>query len=731
MKAVAILWIFLNHTIENIFGGPYFANPSAQWPALADRINQLAPLRGYGLLDIPLNLARYLGWLGDQGVQLFLIVSGFVLTWSLLSRAGSKPLALGAFYRRRLGRIYPLWILAHIVFVVAALFISSFNFQVSSASFWLSLAGLRLRTQDIYYFVPAWWYFTLILQLYLVYPLLWQLLQRWGPRRLFIVACVVSFAVRGVGLLVLHDYLDAWSRGAIFITRLPEFVFGICVAAWLYQHPAEAERFLRSRRAFWLAIGLYVAGNLLSFTLPGMTVAPFLTGVGLFIPLYQLFAPRSSRSTIWTWTGEHSYALYLVHHPLILLLVPFGFPPASPARALIGIAAALILSFIGAYGLERVDAWIEGVVGGWYKRGGLLRVALYAGGIAAVVLALALGAELAVRRFDPQEVQGWGERASLVPDDTVGWHLKPSSVTRLRWQSYDYTVTANALGFPGPDYPEAKTPGTLRIMVLGDAFSSAEGVDTDKAWPRLMEAKLKDSGQKVEVMNFAITGYGPNQNAAVVRTYAPRYQPDIILVEAFVNDFGDTLISDDQFRQFIGFDAESPDGIKSMLRLDQLRAWLKLNVSEQARELLTNKPGQTGYALGNFSAFERNGPPILEGKDRMREKLSEIQAVAQSIHARVMVVMVPASIQVCQPGQLPYFPRGVNLSDTNQFDMEWPQQTMQALTGELGWQYYDLRPVLSQPDNGCLYQPHNMHWLPAGHQAVADYVAGLVSKPAS
>ena len=42
-------------------------------------------------------------------------------------------------------------------------------------------------------------------------------------------------------------------------------------------------------------------------------------------------------------------------------------------------------------------------------------------------------------------------------------------------------------------------------------------------------------------MNFAITGYGPNQYAEVARTFIPRYHPDIVIIGFFMNDFTDDL----------------------------------------------------------------------------------------------------------------------------------------------------------------------------------------------
>ncbi len=217
-------------------------------------------------------------------------------------------------------------------------------------------------------------------------------------------------------------------------------------------------------------------------------------------------------------------------------------------------------------GLVRfVSEWITKIVG----RIGVVRAVGVAGllGISAIIGCM--GFELLVRRFDPQEVSGWGERPSLMPDAQFGWRLKPSQMTHLRWESYDYFVTSNSLGFPGPEYPAAKPSNTFRIMVTGDAFSSAEGVDTDQSWPHLLETdlSLKTSRKKIEVLNFAVTGYGPNQYASVIRHFAPIYKPDLILVEMFVNDFQDVTYSNESFQQRIGFGEPDQESLYSIIRI--------------------------------------------------------------------------------------------------------------------------------------------------------------------
>lgn len=545
IKAIAIVWIFINHLAERIFGFPYIANPNANWPSLAERVDQLRPLAGSGIWDVPLNLFRYVGWFGDQGVQLFLIASGFGLTWGLLAR-GEGTLAMGRFFRRRAGRIYPIWWGAHAIFI-ATWIITGWGISLLDRALLPSLIGLRITPGLFYYFCPAWWFIGLILQLYLVYPLLWNTLRSRGPAWTLLVWGGVALLIRGLGLHFFEGYLDVWQRGGIFITRLPEFVFGMALAAGLHQDRERTDRWLRSPSVIGVAVLAYALALVLSLFRLGMTVAPLLQGASLFVLLYDVWRGRPrTDGGVMPWIARHSYSLYLMHFVFILLLLPQG---ASTLRvALPGTVLAIVLTVVVALGLERMVAFM------WTDAGPLRRV-LAPIGLGIVVVGLALGGELLVRRHDPQEVFGWGERASLEPHPSFGWRLAPSKTTRLRWEGYDYTVTANSLGFAGPEYAAERTPGTLRILTVGDAFTSAEGVDTDAAWPRLLESDLDQRlpDRSVEVLNFAITGHGPQQYASVVEHFGPIYQPDLIVVGFFVNEYQDVLATNEDFCSSIGF----------------------------------------------------------------------------------------------------------------------------------------------------------------------------------
>jgi peptidoglycan/LPS O-acetylase OafA/YrhL/lysophospholipase L1-like esterase len=710
LKAFALVWIVWNHVAERVFGFPFAANPAADWPPLQDRIAQLAPLRGHGWLDVPLNAARWIGWSGDQGVQLFLIAGGFALTWGLLARNAGTQLPLREFWRRRAARIFPLWWAVHLLFLLPCLLIGR-GLDPGERTFWLDLLAVRVTPYQLYYFAPAWWYVGLVVQLYAVYPLLWSALRRLGTGRFLALSLAIAFVVRGAGLLVFEGYLDAWSRGAIFITRLPEFALGMGLAAWMHAQPSTADAWLRRRGTRVAALGVWMAGSALSLTLLGMTVAPFLLGTGAFGVLYVAAANRG-RGGVWAWMGRHSYSLFLTHQPFVAFCVPHGMD-ASPGRIAAGVGAALLLTVASAVTLE----WAVGPGIASARRLGWRRFAVALGGLAVTLIA----AEVTVRRLDPREVWGWGERASLVADDAFGWRLRPSSDTRLRWLGYDYVVHANALGFPGPEPAQTHVPAGLRVLVTGDAFTSAEGVDTALAWPRLLESALGQRGAGAEVLNFAVTGYGPNQEAAVVKAFVPRFRPDVVVVQMFVNDFDDALTTDQDFRQSIGFGRPDPGTWTSILALPHLRDLVKVELLEPLYARVTGTPARRGYHLGNFPALERDRPELEEGRRIAAARLQEIADVARGIGARLVVLMVPAPGQVCDPHDLAYWPRDVDLGDGQRFDPERPQRWSGQLARAVGAEYHDLRDVLR--GGPCPYQPRNMHWTAEGHHRVAAAVA--------
>ena len=82
-----------------------------------------------------------------------------------------------------------------------------------------------------------------------------------------------------------------------------------------------------------------------------------------------------------------------------------------------------------------------------------------------------------------------------------------------------------------------KPPNTFRILILGDSFSVADGVNRMEAWPHLLGAAVDELKQvkRVEVINTSMQAYSTLDQWHVLQ-HMIRFDPDLIIVGIYLND---------------------------------------------------------------------------------------------------------------------------------------------------------------------------------------------------
>src|SRR5438094_10488790 len=95
----------------------------------------------------------------------------------------------------------------------------------------LSLLGLRFIdiTMNFMYLNAAWWYFSILIQFYLIFPLLFWAARKFGAGIFLIAACALGFFVRYL-FLGPWPQNGLWVLGGFAICRLPEFALGMALA---------------------------------------------------------------------------------------------------------------------------------------------------------------------------------------------------------------------------------------------------------------------------------------------------------------------------------------------------------------------------------------------------------------------------------------------------------------------------------------------------------------------
>src|SRR5437667_2251295 len=259
--------------------------------------------------------------LGFHAVGVFIILSGWTLMESTMRRVESGPLAWSGWYRARFLRLYPMYWVAHLVYLVSP-FVA--RLEPVDSRIILSLLGLRFIDiqMNFMYLNAAWWYISMLIQFYLIFPLLFWIARRVGPLWFLIIGCAAGFFARYV-LLVLWPQNGLWVLGGFAICRLPEFALGISLAMWHTQSPGRIEWFLLRGAGFVLGLILYPAALQLYHGLYPYIFVDFATGACCMLEILGiagLISLFNSPAKLLGLVGIYSYGLYLTHQPYVIWL---------------------------------------------------------------------------------------------------------------------------------------------------------------------------------------------------------------------------------------------------------------------------------------------------------------------------------------------------------------------------------------------------------------------------
>ena len=138
----------------------------------------------------------------------------------------------------------------------------------------------------------------------------------------------------------------------------------------------------------------------------------------------------------------------------------------------------------------------------------------------------------------------WDERRG-----TPGFYVSDAVLGQRLGAGYDgwfagVPVTINDLGFRDPrNYALAKTPGTFRILVLGDSVTFGHGAVYETTYPYLLEQRLKSwrADTNWQVWNLGVPGYNTADELAYLKEVGGRYSPDMVVVGFFPNDLSSGL----------------------------------------------------------------------------------------------------------------------------------------------------------------------------------------------
>ncbi|WP_053150875.1 acyltransferase family protein [Pseudomonas sp. P97.38] len=294
---------------------------------------------------------------GFVGVDIFFVISGFLITSQVFSEIKDRTFSLKRFYQRRINRIVPALATVVLASVIAGAFILSpvdlTRLNVSALFSLLGVSNIYIWMKYGNYFAADareapllhTWSLGIEEQFYVVWPLLVLTLYRLAPRYVPVVLGVGLVAAIGLSEYATNVFVTA--SYYLLPTRFFELMLGGALGIYLYQ-PRSLDR--------RVALGCTLAGTgLIGFSLLALSPeAPF-PGLNALIPclgaaLLILAGSTGIESRLlnnrpMVFIGLISYSLYLWHWPLIAYLNYLGIAMTLPVGLSL-LAMSIALSWL-------------------------------------------------------------------------------------------------------------------------------------------------------------------------------------------------------------------------------------------------------------------------------------------------------------------------------------------------------------------------------------------------
>jgi peptidoglycan/LPS O-acetylase OafA/YrhL len=343
LRGLAILWVIVIHIWQTRTYD--VAARRVYYERFVDRIRESDPVAALtAFFEVVFRM-------GDHGVTMFMILSGLSLTVTAMRRGGS--VRAWGFYRARLRKLLvPYWA-GWALFMLTLALLALYRVQADGTGFRtnfqyigfarmmsrdIAIEGLLIVPRGLSFQnaleaqPPALWFVLLLVQYYLLFPLLLPLLKRLGPAAFSALLLAISvlsslWMMRAYGDIDrAHGYI--WSDWLPF--RIFEFGSGMALGYVLVCYPGQLRRTLSRPPVIGCAVlaglAMHTLGSWLDYRNGYWNASAYsLIVVGLSVIMLVVICARpgftltSAPARLTAWVGTMSYAALITNESFRLL----------------------------------------------------------------------------------------------------------------------------------------------------------------------------------------------------------------------------------------------------------------------------------------------------------------------------------------------------------------------------------------------------------------------------
>ncbi|WP_231614053.1 acyltransferase family protein [Pseudoalteromonas sp. NZS71_1] len=295
---------------------------------------------------------------GFAGVDVFFVISGFLMTGIIFKGLEQQKFSILRFYVARANRIIPaLAILCVILLILGWFYLTPQDYKalgkhaassiafVSNVTYWLESGYFDALSSEKW--LLHTWSLSVEWQFYLIYPLVLVALYKFISIDMMKKVVLVS-TILGFVFCVIATY--KWSKGAYFL--LPSRAWEMMLGGVAYLYPFSIKD-KQKKLVEWIGIALILGSYfLISKDTPWPGYFAVFPVLGAFLVIQaQRNNSIVTSNIVFQKLGAWSYSIYLWHWPLVVIIYYFSL---NNNYIYIGIALSVLLGFLSNKYIEKI-----------------------------------------------------------------------------------------------------------------------------------------------------------------------------------------------------------------------------------------------------------------------------------------------------------------------------------------------------------------------------------------